>query len=79
MNIEHLRTLIEDISSSHNVVVSAAYGYRHGTREWEQVAEAIRREGDAIGRLASELPAEVEDVDPDEAREAARHVHWDGI
>lgn len=79
MNTEHIRALIEGVASAHRSVCAAAYGYRHGTRDWDAVAEAIRREGDAVGALASAMPEERVEPDPDEAREAARNVHWDAI
>lgn len=78
MNTEQLRALAEGVRSAHNLVVTAALGYRKGRREWHDVAEAIRREGDAVGRLEDAIPAEREGIDPDEARELARQVQWSG-
>lgn len=77
MNAEQLRALAEGVRSAHNVVVTAALGYRKGRREWPDVAEAIRREGDAIGRMEDAIPAERETPDADEAREAVRDVQWE--
>lgn len=78
MNTEQLRALADGVRSAHNLVVTAALGYRKGRREWPDVAEAIRREGDAVGRLEDAIPAEREGIDPDEARELARQVQWSG-
>lgn len=78
MNTEQLRALAEGVRSAHNLVVNAALGYRKGRRDWGQLADAIRREGDAVGRLEDAIPAELEGIDPDEARELAREVQWSG-
>lgn len=77
MNTEQLRALAEGVRSAHNVVVTAALGYRKGRREWPDVADAIRREGDAIGRMEDAIPRERETPDADDAREAVRDVQWE--
>lgn len=56
MNNEQILDIAEAVASAHHALCAASYGYRHGTRDWGDVAEAIRREGDAIGRLSRALP-----------------------